>query len=70
VKELEVKKGDKIVFKYPENGYKYDQDKAKDHLVYNGVYTVNMIDVHNWHTNIYLEEFPTVPFNSVFFENV
>ena len=32
----------------------------------------NMVDiiVHSWDTEIYLEEFPNIPFNSVVFEEV
>lgn len=34
------------------------------------IYHVVDVDVHDWHTLIYLEEFPGVEFNSVVFEEV
>lgn len=33
-------------------------------------YTVRDIDVHSWHTIVYLREFPGVGFNSVLFEEI
>ena len=33
-------------------------------------YTLEDIDVHSWHTIVYLEEFPNVEFNSVAFEEI
>lgn len=34
------------------------------------IYTILKIDVHSWHTKIYLKEFPDKKFNSVSFEEV
>ena len=34
------------------------------------VYTLKSLEVHNWYTVVYLEEFPGVKFNSVSFEEV
>lgn len=33
-------------------------------------YTVEDVDVHDWYTLVYLEEFPNVEFNSVIFEEM
>ena len=33
-------------------------------------YTLEDVEVHSWHTIIYLEEFPNVKFNSVAFEEI
>ena len=33
-------------------------------------YTLEDIDVHSWHTIIYIEEFPNIEFNSVAFEEI
>ena len=33
-------------------------------------YTLEDIDVHSWHTIVYIEEFPNVEFNSVAFEEI
>ena len=33
-------------------------------------YTVEEVDVHGWHTEVYLKEIPDVPFNSVLFEEM
>ena len=33
-------------------------------------YTLEYVEVHSWHTIIYLEEFPNVEFNSVAFEEI
>ena len=34
------------------------------------IYNLVDIDVHDWHSLVYLEEFPGVDFNSVLFEEV
>jgi hypothetical protein len=34
------------------------------------IYTVLCTEVHSWHTNIILEEFPNLKFNHVSFEEV
>ena len=44
-------------------------DKEHNHLLKIGkVYNVEDIDIHSWHTDVYLVEFPGVPFSSVLFE--
>lgn len=34
------------------------------------LYTVDCVEVHSWHTKVYLKEFPGVEFNSVLFEEI
>ena len=34
------------------------------------IYTLEDLDVHSWHTIVYVEEFPGVEFNSVAFEEI
>lgn len=62
----EVKIGDKVVYDNPTGGYDYDQDKAEDRLVLNGVYTVSLVRVDKWRTEVYLEGVGG-SFNSVLF---
>ncbi len=58
--------GTKIYY-VSQGGYPHQQ-QAADKLLAQGVpYTVETVDVHNYHTDIYLEEFPGIPFNSVMF---
>ena len=33
-------------------------------------YTLEDIDVHSWHTIVYIKEFPNVEFNSVVFKEI
>jgi len=63
-------KGTKVSFSYPENGNSFQQQEIKKYLTPNSIYTVDWTVVEDWHTRVYLQEFPGVPFNSVFFEEV
>lgn len=42
-------------------------DDPRKHLVSGESYTIDRIETHNWHTKIYLKEFPGKKFNSVCF---
>ena len=44
-------------------------DNAK-HLILGNVYTVSKTEMHSYHTKVFLEEFPGIPFNSVWFDEV
>ena len=44
-------------------------EPIKGNLEVGKVYEVEDIEVHTWHTKIYLKGFPK-PFNSVHFENI
>lgn len=61
--------GTKVIFSNPNSGYEYDQELAKKHLTVGKTYTVNHVDIHSWHTHVYLQEIPGVAFNSVLFDN-
>jgi hypothetical protein len=60
-------KGDRIVF-INYNGSEYDLKKAQQYLNEGQYYTVNKIDIGSWCSDIYLEEFPDINFNSVMFK--
>lgn len=63
--------GTKVVFAYPENGWPFDRNKVKEKgLSVGREYTVGHIEVFSSASDVYLEEFPGVPFNSVHFANV
>lgn len=49
------------------NGYESDSQKAKKYLEIGRVYTVDYTEVGDWHTDVYLKQFPGINFNSVNF---
>jgi hypothetical protein len=57
----------RVVFAYPSAGYRSHQETAAKHLEVGKAYTVESTKVGGWHTDVYLEEFPGVAFNSVMF---
>lgn len=66
-----AKPGTKIrgIFKYGRLQHGHDREKiqAMKYIIEGVEYTVDHTDVHNFHTDVYLKEFPGVPFNSVHF---
>jgi hypothetical protein len=58
-------KGHKVKCVTLSAGYDYHKEIAKKHLEVGKEYTVD-----NWHTDVWLLEFPNVKFNSVLFEDV
>ena len=50
-------------------GWNTDREKAKL-LTVGKIYTLRGIEVHDWHTIVWLKEFPHCQFNSVLFEEV
>lgn len=42
-------------------------DNAK-HLTVGMIYTIEKIEQHSYHTKVFLEEYPDIPFNSVWFD--
>lgn len=64
-----ARKGDKAVGNFVNgkiiNGYSHDKEIANKHLKEGIVYTVERTYVDEWHTDVYLKEFPDVPFNVV-----
>jgi len=67
--ELGTQPGDRVRFVKPEAGYDYDIDAAKG-LTLNDVYVVSRIIAYGFHTDVFLQEFPNVCFNSSHFDNV
>ncbi len=65
--DIHSKPGTQIIFAYPGNGMRHDQKVAEDYLEVGKEYTVKMIRIENWHSYVWLEEFPNKPFNSVMF---
>lgn len=66
---LGCKKGDQIRFT-GEGGYDSDKERANKYLTVGEVYTVDIIDIGNWMSDVYLQDFPDVDFNTVMFEVV
>ena len=64
-----TKPGDKVVYAYPENGYPVDKAHAKRHLKFLEIYTIESIEVGDFHTSIKLIEV-SFWFNSVHFEDL
>lgn len=63
------RKGTKVIFDNPNNGYDFDIKRAKEHLIIGNVYTVDHTNVHSFSTSVYLEEFPKISFNSCLFSD-
>jgi hypothetical protein len=62
--------GDKITYCNPNSGYQYDQEKAAKYLTLGNTYTIDYTDVSGWRTDVYIQEFPEISFNSVMFEDI
>lgn len=54
-------RNDNDVWGSPNNGHLLEIGKE---------YTLEDVDVHSWHTDIYVSEFPNISFGSVLFEEV
>ena len=63
-------KGHKVKCETLSAGYDYHKEVAQKHLEVGKEYTVEKTQVDSWHTDVWLQEFPNVNFNSVFFEDV
>lgn len=59
--------GTKIIFDRPDAGWPGDQALCKKYLKLGQTYTIEQTLVYSSRTEVYLEEVPTVPFNSVNF---
>jgi hypothetical protein len=66
-----AKEGHKVIVteQSARNGYQSDRDLVKKHLIINQVYTVEETFVYEWRTEVALQEFPEITFNSVSFED-
>lgn len=67
--DINSEPGTKVIFKYPDNGRKYDSELACKELLYRGVYTVKRIDVGGFCSYVELIEKPGIEFNTVHFAN-
>jgi hypothetical protein len=61
--------GSKVIFSFPDNGMKYEQERAKEYLEVNKEYTVERIEIGSWKTEVFLKEVHDIPFNSILFKN-
>jgi hypothetical protein len=52
------------------DGYSYDEEIANHYLVKNADYTVERVSVGGWRTDVWLQEFPKIKFNSVHFKRI
>jgi len=64
----DFKSGVKIINSNPDSGYDPDVMQNKKYLKLGETYTVSKVRSGDWHTEIYLEEFPDIPFNSIQFK--
>jgi len=62
--------GSKVIFAHPTWGYDHDIYQASKYLVHNAIYTVDRCEPHACDTDVYLTQFPNIPFNSVQFDNL
>lgn len=63
-------KGHKVSCSDLDNGYEYQREIARGHLLLGEVYTVDKTEVGSSSTKVLLQEVPGVFFNSVFFDDV
>ncbi len=67
---IHAQTGDKVICSTFDAGYPLEQEHAKKHLVIGQQYTVDYTVIHDWSTDVYLQELPEIRFNSVFFEDI
>ena len=63
-------KGHKVKLVTFSAGYEHEQETTQKHLELGKEYTVEKTVVHNWSTDVYLQEVLGIRFNSVFFVDV
>ncbi len=61
--------GHKVKCSTFEAGYDFEQEIAKKLLKIGNTYTIARTDVYSSNTSVWLQEFPNISFNSVFFED-
>jgi len=63
-------KGKKIRYVVPDPiSWGTDANNVK-HLTLGAIYTVERTEVHSWHTKLFLQEVPGIPFSTVWFDEV
>lgn len=53
-----------------QNGWDFDKDLVKEHLLLDKIYYVDRTEVGDWVTKVHLMEVPGIAFNSVNFKEV
>lgn len=66
---IHAKNGHKVICSTHDAGYDPDEERARKYLTVGDEYTIERTVVHSWFTDVYLQEFPEISFNSVFFED-
>ena len=61
--------GTKVLFQFPNNGYRNEHLRARSLMCVGNRYTVRAIEVGDCSSLVLLEEVPYVWFNTVFFAN-
>lgn len=62
-------KGHKVKLETLTAGYDSEKETVKELLNFDTEYTIERTNVYSWSTTVYLQEFPNVAFNSVFFKD-
>lgn len=65
-----AKPGTKIRFIPRDNGHDPDREHAKEYLTEGQIYTVKMIDVGHYYSEVEIKEIPNQWFNTVLFDDV
>ncbi len=60
----------KVTDKTRNNGFESDKENVRKHLQKGKVYTIDKTNVSSGFTDVFLQEFPNIEFNSVNFEGV
>lgn len=67
---LKSRHGSKVILAHLEGyGISYDNEKIRKHLKLNETYTIDDLEVDDWHSRVSLKEIPNEWFNTIFFEN-
>lgn len=67
--DIYAPKGTKVKCTTLSAGYEIEQFKTKQYLEIGKEYTVEKTIVDRYRTEVYLQEFPDISFNSVFFSS-
>jgi len=52
------------------NGWDYHKKHVEKFLKVGEIYTIERIELHDWHTEVWLQEIPNEVFNSMLFEDI
>lgn len=64
---LHAERGCRVKALYLDWGYSHDKEKAHKYLKQDGIYTIQNVEVNRSSTNVELQEFPKMIFNSIHF---